>query len=304
MRYGIFGDGDIANVETVTAAARAARDDGFAHLWIPQIFGIDALTALAVAGREVPDIELGTAVVPTFPRHPAVLATQALTVTQTIGPRLNLGVGLSHQTVVEAMWGLSFAKPVRHLREYLAVLAPLLRSEAADASGEGVSGHLRLGIADAPPPRLLVAALGAQMLAATAELADGTITWMASTRVIAEHTAPTITRAADAAGRPAPTVAVGLPICVTADAAAARERAARLYAVYGNLPSYRAMLDRGGAEGPADVAIVGTEEEVTAAMHELADAGATDLIAAVFGSREERPRTRALLAELAAAGGG
>jgi len=302
MRYGIFGDGDLASVATVTAAARAARDDGFAHYWIPQIFGIDALTALTVTGREVPDIELGTAVVPTFPRHPAVLATQALTVTQSIGARLNLGIGLSHQFVVEDMWGLSFAKPVRHLREYLAVLNPLLHGEPADATGESVSGHLRLGIADAPPPRLLVAALGRQMLEATAQLADGTITWMASNRVIADHTAPTITRAAEAAGRPAPTVAVGLPICVTADPAAARERAAKVYAMYGNLPSYRAMLDRGGAAGPADVAIVGTEEEVAAQVAQLADAGATDLVAAIFGSRDERPVTRALLAELAAAG--
>jgi 5,10-methylenetetrahydromethanopterin reductase len=302
MRYGIFGDGDLASVASVTAAARAARDDGFAHYWIPQIFGIDALTALTVAGLEVPDIELGTAVVPTFPRHPAVLATQALTVTQTIGARLNLGVGLSHQFVVEDMWGLSFAKPVRHLREYLAVLNPLLHGEPADATGESVSGHLRLGIADAPAPRLLVAALGRQMLEATAQLADGTITWMASGQVIADHTAPTITRAAKAAGRPAPTVAVGLPICVTADPAAARERAAKVYAMYGNLPSYRAMLDRGGAAGPADVAIVGTEEEVAAQVAQLADAGATDLVAAIFGSRDERPVTRALLAELAAAG--
>jgi F420-dependent oxidoreductase-like protein len=302
MRFGIFGDGDLAGIDTVVAAARAARDDGFAHYWIPQIFGIDALTALAVAGREVPDIELGTAVVPTFPRHPGVLAAQALTVTQTIGPRLNLGIGLSHQFVVEGMWGLSFERPVRHLREYLAVLAPLLRGEPADASGETVSGHLRLGIADAPPPRLLVAALGRQMLEAAAQLAAGTVTWMASPAVIADHTGPTSTRAATAAGRPSPSVAVGLPICVTADPAAARERAAKVYAVYGNGPSYRAMLDRAGAAGPADVAIVGTEEEVAAQVARLGDAGATDLVAAVFGGRDERPVTRALLAGLAAAG--
>jgi F420-dependent oxidoreductase-like protein len=302
MRFGIFGDGDLATIDTVVAAARAARDDGFAHYWIPQIFGIDALTALTVAGREVPDIELGTAVVPTFPRHPAVLAAQALTVTQSIGPRLNLGIGLSHQFVVEGMWGLSFDKPVRHLREYLAVLGPLLRGEPADATGELISGRVRLGIADAPAPRLLVAALGRQMLELTARLADGTVTWMASAEVIGEHTAPTLTRAAEAAGRPAPAVVVGLPVCVTADVDAARERAARVYSVYGNVPSYRAMLDRAGAAGPADVAIAGTEEEVAAALAHLADAGATDFVAAVFGSREERPRTRELLARLAAEG--
>jgi F420-dependent oxidoreductase-like protein len=303
MRYGIFGDGDVGSVDRVVAGARAAHEDGFAAYWIPQIFAVDALTALAVAGREVPDIELGTAVVPSFPRHPAVLAQQALTVTSMVGARLNLGIGLSHQLVVEGMWGLSFAKPVRHMREYLTVLLPLLRSEPVDVTGETVSGHLGLQIAEAPAPRVLVAALGQQMLELAGRLADGTATWMTSREVIAEHTAPTIRAAAAAAGRPDPAVACGIPICVTDDTAGARERAARVYAGYGALPSYRAMLDRAGAAGPADVAVVGSEEEVAAELGRLADAGATDLVAAVFGSREERPRTRALLRELAASGG-
>src|SRR6266702_7796882 len=92
-----------------------AADDGFSSAWMSNIFGLDALTSLAVAGSQVPGIELGTAVVPTYPRHPAVMAQQALTVALAIGPgRLNLGIGLSHKIVIEDMYGYSFDKPARH----------------------------------------------------------------------------------------------------------------------------------------------------------------------------------------------
>ena len=106
---------------------RRAAGDGFASVWMSNIFGLDALTSLAVAGSQVPGIELGTAVVPTYPRHPAVLAQQALTAALAVGPgRLVLGIGLSHKIVIEDMYGYSFDKPARHMREYLSVLLPLL----------------------------------------------------------------------------------------------------------------------------------------------------------------------------------
>ena len=102
MRIGIFG-GDTANgpLSSIVDAARSAADAGFASFWLPQIFGVDALTALALVGRDVPRIELGTAVVPTFPRHPVVLAQQALTTQAATDGRLALGIGLSHQLVIE-----------------------------------------------------------------------------------------------------------------------------------------------------------------------------------------------------------
>ena len=83
----------------------AAAEDGFASAWLANIFGVDALTALAVAGSQAPAIELGTAVVPTYPRHPAVLAQQALTAQSALDGRLVLGIGLSHQIVIEHMFG-------------------------------------------------------------------------------------------------------------------------------------------------------------------------------------------------------
>ncbi len=299
MRIGIFG-GDAANgpIERLLDDARNAGDAGFATYWLPQIFGVDALTALAVIGREVPRVELGTAVVPTYPRHPVMLAQQALTTQAISGGRLALGIGLSHQIVIEGIYGHSFHKPVRHMREYLAILVPLVQTGAVSFSGETLTGHAGVDIKGASPFPVLLAALGSKMLELAGKVADGTITWMTGPATLESHVIPTMNTAAAAAGRPTPRTCVGLPVCVTDDTDAARERAAKTFEIYGTLPSYRAMLDREGAEGPADVAVVGDEAVVRGAFDELAAIGATDLVASIFGSSEERTRTRELLRSL------
>ncbi|MBO0776177.1 MAG: TIGR03564 family F420-dependent LLM class oxidoreductase, partial [Actinobacteria bacterium] len=228
---------------------RRAAGHGFASGWLSNIFGVDALTALAAAGRGVGGIELGTAVMPTYPRHPAALAQQALTAAAALDGRLALGIGPSHQVVIEGMFGYSFSRPVRHIREYLAVLRPLLDGQAADFTGETLSGHVTLGIPVPGRVPLLLAALAPRMLRLAGEQADGTVLWMTGPATVESHVVPTITAAAAAAGRPGPRVVCCLPVCVTSDPDAARQRAARVFAMYGELPSYRAMLDREGAGG-------------------------------------------------------
>ncbi|HZN16206.1 MAG TPA: LLM class F420-dependent oxidoreductase [Acidimicrobiales bacterium] len=272
---------------------------GLSSAWLAQIFGLDALTAITVIGREVPGIELGTAVVPTYPRHPQALAMQALTVQAAIGNRLALGIGLSHQLVIEGMYGMSFDKPARHMREYLSILKPLLNGENVAFDGEGLTwrGMGPLDIAGAEPPTLLLAALAPRMLELAGAVADGTVTWMTGPGTVGDHIVPSITKAAESAGRPAPRIGVGLPVSVTANPDAAREQASNVFAIYGQLPSYRAMLDREGAAGPADVAIVGDEGTVVKEIQRVMDAGATDFVAAVFGSAEEQARTLDVLTE-------
>jgi 5,10-methylenetetrahydromethanopterin reductase len=299
MRIGFFG-GDTAGrtIDDVVADARAAEHDGFASYALPQIFGLDAMGVLAVVGREVPRIELVTGVVPTYGRHPMTMAQQALTVQAASGGRFVLGIGLSHQIVIENMLGLSFERPLRHMREYLAVLMPLLCDGTVDCAGETIRTQVTLNVADRQSPPVLVAALGPKMLELAGTVADGTMTWMTGPNTLAEYTIPTIVDAAKRAGRPAPRVATSLPICVTDDVSGARERAARDFQVYGFLPSYRAMLDREGAEGPADVAIVGDASTVEKSVRQLADTGVTDFIASIFGAKDDRARTRDLLISL------
>ena len=299
MRHGLTIDTSRPLPKIVEQVQRMA-DAGFASAASSQIFGYDALTLLALVGQSVPGIELSTAVVPTYPRHPVALAGQALTVQAATGGRLTLGIGLSHKIVIETVFGQSYDKPVRHLREYLSILLPLLRGEAVSFQGETLSATT-FGPLDvqAPAPPVVVAALGPKMLELAGTVADGTATWMTGPATIRDHVVPHITAAAEAAGRPAPRVVVALPVCVTDDVERARAVAAQEFAIYGTLPSYRAMLDREGAEGPGDVAIVGDELAVTEQIAALDVAGATEFVSSIYGEHEERARTFELLAGLA-----
>ena len=283
---------------------RRAADDGFASAWLLNIFGLDALTALAVAGRGTGGIELGTAVVPTYPRHPAALAQQALTVALALEGRLALGIGLSHKIVIEDMFGYSFDRPAQHMSEYLSVLLPLLSGETASFDGETVRAHVGLSTPRAGRPPVLLAAMAPRMLGLAGQRADGTILWMTGPATVRDYIVPAITAAAREAGRPSPRVVCQLPVCVTDDAPAARAAANELLALYGQLPSYRAMLDREGADGPGDVAVAGSEDAVAAQIAALADAGVTDFVAVEFVQGADRPRTRALLTSLAGAATG
>ena len=302
MRVGIFGgSANDGTLGSMIAEASRAEKDGFASFWIPQIFNHDALTALAVIGREVPRIELGTSVVPTYPRHPMMMAQQALTVNAATDGRLCLGIGLSHQMVVEGMWGMSFDKPVRHMREYLEVMMPLLEGKPVSHAGEAFRVNGAISVPGGTRPGVVIAALGEQMLNVTAALADGTLTWCTGPQTLKNHTIPTIKAAADKHGRDSARVIAALPVCVTKDVAAAHERAAKVFVIYGQLPSYRAMLDKEGAAGPADIAIAGSESEVLDRISALADMGVTDFAAVEFGGTpDEIADTRNALKKLLA----
>lgn len=286
-------------ISKLAAQLQRAADDGFASAWMSNIFGLDALTAIAAVGGQVPGIEVGTAVVPTYPRHPAVLAQQALTTSLAVGGRLALGIGLSHRIVIEDMYGYSFERPAVHMREYLSVLLPLLEGEAASFQGSTLRAGIGLSTPRPHPVPVLLAALAPRMLQLAGERTDGTVTWMTGPATIRDHIVPAISRAASDAGRPAPRIVCILPVCVSDDPDGARARAEQVFAIYGQLPSYRAMLDKEGAAGPGDVAIVGAEDAVAGQVKALAEAGVTDFVALQYGRGEEERRTRDLLKSLA-----
>ena len=304
MRIGIF-IGTMGAADTLAgqvAQSAEAEADGFASFWTAQVAGVDALTLLALCGGATERIELGTAVVPTYPRHPMALAQQALTAQAAAGGRLTLGIGVSHRPVVEGRWGMSFSAPASHMDEYLAILQSLMETGGADFAGEHFRASGEIARVSDTPPSVCLAALAPRMLRMAGERADGTITWMAGPRTLETHVVPRIARAANDAGRPAPRVCVGLPICVTDDANAGFEAAAGYFARYGGLPSYRRMLDVEGAESPAEVAIIGDEAEAEARLRALAAAGATDFLASIFPTWDDpessAARTRALLKSL------
>jgi F420-dependent oxidoreductase-like protein len=302
VRIGIYLSSRPAGpLEAMLARARELEELGIDQIWISQLYDYEALVLAALLGRETERVELGTWVVPTYPRHPTVLAQQALTAQAASGNRLLLGIGLSHQVVIEKRLGLDFSKPVRHMREYLEVLLPLLRGEPVDHRGEEFRVRLTVAVPEAKAPPVLVGALGPQMLRLSARLADGVAIWIGGAEYLERFALEQLRAASRAAGRPFPRLAVGLPIAVCSDAAAGRAAAAQMIEQSAALPSYRDALTRGGV-GPGDVALVGNEDQVRAQLARLAALGVSDFNAVCIPVPEEPgaiARTHALLARIA-----
>lgn len=285
MRIGMMlgeGAGESPSMDDVIRRAQRAEEVGLDTGWLAQIFSHDAINLLALVGRETQRIELGTAVVPTYPRHPAVMAQAALTTQAACQGRFTLGIGLSHKMVIEGMYGLSYTRHMAHMRDYLRVLKPMLRGEAVKYKGEEYRVNMEVAVAGADPVPLVLAALGPKMLDLCGREATGTVTWMAGHKALKEHVVPRISVAAKEAGISAPRVIAGVPMAITNDRDKALEVAARVFAIYGQLPAYRNMLDRGGAKDPVEMILVGEPGEVQDEVKRLEDIGVTDLCAFVF----------------------
>jgi F420-dependent oxidoreductase-like protein len=301
MRVGLWIEGQLgAPVEEVVRQVGVAAEAGYARAWFGEVGSWDPLTLLSVVGREVRGIEVGTAIVRTYPRHPLALAAQALTVQAATGNRLVLGVGSSHAPVIENEYGQSFAAPARNLRDYLTALTPLLRGESVAYHGESWTAVGGIGVDGAAAPPVLVSALGPVMLRVAGELADGTITAWAGPPTIGELIRPALERAAAGAGRPAPAVVASVCVCVTTDPEGARRWVNETFGRAGDLPSYRAVLDREGLAGPGDTVVAGDETTIEAQLRQFVDAGATEILVIPVGTAQEKARTIQVLSKLAA----
>ncbi|OAA27517.1 F420-dependent oxidoreductase, MSMEG_4879 family [Frankia sp. EI5c] len=303
MRIGLGGGG--STPDKLVAQAKQAEAEGFASLWYASLVQGDPLAAMALAGRETSAIELGTAVLQTYPVHPVLQAQRIAGAVAVMGRAgLTIGLGPSHQRAIEGVYGLSYARPALNTEEYLRILMPLLRGEGIDAEGEEWSAHVPAGmVRPAHPVPVLLAALAPRMLRVAGELADGVILWIAPVKAVERHIVPRVRAAAEAAGRPAPRVVAGLPVCVHDDEQEARAAVAAGATVYANVPAYQRIMAVGGVDGPADAAIVGDEKSVEAQLRALLDAGATDIHAHIVPAgpdlRASLKRTRGLLASLA-----
>ncbi|GHG25892.1 MULTISPECIES: TIGR03564 family F420-dependent LLM class oxidoreductase [Amycolatopsis] len=288
MRTGILIDELGVGFEAMTTQARDAAKLGYGTLWVAQRGGWDALTALPALAAAAPGLELGTCVVPTYTRHPITMAAQALTVQAAAGVPVHLGLGLSHRFVVEGEYGYSYDRPIRHLREYLQALHPLLRGEKADVHGESLTAAGAVNAPGAQRPAVLIGSVSPQSTRLAGELADGVITTWAGPRAIGEFVVPAL-------GGPSRVVS-GQLVCVTSEVDERRAALEERYGGAATIPAYRAILDRGGYERVSDSALIGDEETVRRQVKSLEDAGATELLVMPFGSAAEQARTRELLA--------
>jgi F420-dependent oxidoreductase-like protein len=309
LRIGLTGGG--TNVDKIIGQAQRAEADGFSTLWYSSMVLGDPLVAMAIVGRETSTIEVGTAVLQTYPCHPLLQANRLASVTVAMGrPGLTLGIGPSHEPVVRGVYGLPYDHPGRNTEEYIRTLAGLLRGETVDFDGQDWTVH-SAGRSTAPqhPVPILLSALGPRMLRVAGQIADGTILWMAPIRAVEKHVVPKIHAAAAAAGRPVPRIVAGLPIAVHDDVDEARAAAGESAGMYAGMPNYQRILDIGEAANPAAAAIVGDEKSVTAQLRRLAETGATDFWASILpigADQQARTasvrRTRGLLRELATIG--
>lgn len=300
MRIGLTGGG--ATTDAVVQQAVQAESDGFTSLWYASLVCGDPLVAMSFAGRATTRIELGTAVLQTYPCHPLLQANRVGSVCDAMGrPGFTLGVGPSHERLVRDTLGISYDHPGRNTEEYVRILAALLRGEAVDVDGHDWSVHTG-GVPIGPerPVQVLLAALGPRLLRVAGEYADGVVLWMATAQAIESHIVPVLRASAE--GRPAPRIVAGLPVAVHDDLDEAREAIASRSTMYATMPNYRRILDIGGADSPAEAAIIGDEASVARQLQSLVDAGATDIHASIVGVGSDRrssvARTTALLRDL------
>jgi F420-dependent oxidoreductase-like protein len=298
MKIGINGSGLLAKpaLGTLTADITAAETDGLESYWLAQTGGIDALTVFAAHGDTGSAMTLGTAVIPTWVVHPQALAGQALTTNAAVGGRLVLGLGLAHEPSVTGRWKMKWERPVRQMLDFLDILQPLLAEGSVSHDGYFWSYEGQIPLLEGSRPRVMIAALGEQMLRIAGARTDGTILWCVGPKTVAEHIAPTINAAAEKAGRDQPAIVCSLPVWVTDDPAPAREFIAKALSIYAELPSYRAMLDVEGLHGLGELSLVGSEDEVAEGIAAVAASGATDFTAVPMGANpDEIARTRDLL---------
>jgi F420-dependent oxidoreductase-like protein len=308
MKIGMFlsdTGGQRSTVDEIVDLAKWADDAGLASGWFPYLpWSLDAFVALTLAARETTRIELGTAVVPTYPFHPMAMARSAMSVNAVADGRLALGVGPSHPSVIESMYGLSYERAASHTEEYVLALRRAFEGDGtAEAHGDFYDYSSMFAVPGGRRPSLLIAALAPKMLRIAGEHADGTILWFADDEALKEHVVPRITAAAEKAGRPSPRIVSAIPTAI-GDADEARAQAQKSFAAYAQIPTYQRILARGAGNAPSDVVLVGSVGEVADQVRRWRDLGVTDLVAAPFpfGSDKEDSlrRTREGLAELAA----
>lgn len=298
----MMGGGEGQTLPDLIEMATGIEAAGLDSVWMANIFSFDAINSLSLIGAGTSTLKLGTAVVPTYPRHPTAMAQQALTAAAATDNRFTLGIGLSHQIVIEGMFGMSYAQPAKHMQEYLSVLVPLLNKELVNHEGENYTvRNTQIDAPGADPVSVVVAALGPRMLKIAGELADGTNTWMVGPRTMEDHIVKHLCAAASSAGRPAPRVIGGVPLGLTMRPDELRQQAAKTLAIYDQLPSYRAMLDREGAAGPADIAILGDENALRGGIQRFENAGVSELNAVILSEDQAgHARTLEFLASLKA----
>lgn len=275
---------------------KLAEDAGIPVAWstIGGAAGADPLTAAAAALTATESIDFGTAIIPTWPRHPIVIAQQALALEQLAPGRLHLGIGPSHEPAMAPNFGVDWSAPLTNLREYLQVIRALLTEGSVDFEGRHVTAKAQ--VSSTFDVSLMASALRPRSFEACGELADGAISWMCPKPYLFEAALPAIARGAERAGRAAPPLVAHAPMLVTDDPDGVRKLIGQL-GRYAQVPFYQAMFAAAGYPNAADgysdelldnLVVSGSEEEVAERLAGYISDGAGHVLAAPLIETDDR----------------
>lgn len=300
------------DVSRVIELAQRSEELGFHGLFLGSAFGIDPIMALAAAGPATSRILLGTAVVPTWPRHPVVMAQQAATANALCGGRFRLGIGPSHVGVM-SMYGIGFDRPIGHIKEYVAVVRSLLETGTVKHKGERYQVKAFLDVEGGGQPPILVSALHEQLCRTAGAVADAALPWLAPPSYIAAEIVPNVRAGAEEAGRVAPPVIAELPCYLSTDADAVHAAARKDLGIYPHVPFYADMLARAGVPDAAEAATTGwtdamidavvpwgDQDTLAARITEYFDAGADEVVLSPFAVEgDDLDKTLEVLGDIA-----
>lgn len=283
-------------IEVQLALAEAADAHGLYGTWYGQHLRYDSATLATMAGHRTEHLVIGSGVIPAYPRHPLTTATQALTIDIATDHRYRIGIGPSHRSTIEGIYGLEYRSPARYLEEYLTVLRQLIHDRETEFEGEYFRVHAKLDQPEAGSDiPIFTGSLGPLALEVSGRLADGNLTYLAGPRTITEHVIPRLSDGANAAGRELPRVAAAVPVMVTDDLERARIALDGYMDFHTAIDVYRAIIEREGVEHPSELAIVGDADRVREGIERFRAAGVVEFTAAVFGTTEDKLRTIELL---------
>ena len=299
VAWGYGAGTEVGNLDDLREQATWAQSAGFDSFWLSQVFGLDPIVALAAVADEIRGFsEVGTSVVPLTGRHPLALAAAAMTAQAATNGRFTLGIGPSHQMVAEGLFGESYDRPYTRTREFLEALQSLFETGSTTVKGEEIfaSGWLTI---DAAPVPIMLAALGPRMLRLAGQRTAGTSLGSCGPKTIQQHIVPILNDAAERAGRPKPRAMALVGIGVSDQPEQRREQSRLRAAIYDQLPSYRAALDREGVSGGADLLLLGSPDEIESGLLRYVEAGVTDFRLGLYGEDDdEREATRSFVSAI------
>ena len=279
------------DIRVVRELAASSEEQGFHGMWLGAAFGFDPVMALALAGDATSSIQLGVAVLPTWPRHPIVTAQQAATASAATGGRFRLGLGPSHEPVM-AMYGIPFDRPISHLREYLGIVRALLADGQVAHQGERYQVTGFLDVADAPTPPVLLGVLREQTARLAGAASDGALCWLGPAPYLHDVVGPNLVAGSTQAGRATPPLIAELPCALGTDRDALHAMAAADLGIYPQMPFYRAMFEAAGValdkgrwtDEMLDAAVIhGDEDQIAARVRGFFEAGADEVVLSPFG---------------------